>query len=69
VIISFGSASGTELAACEDNTSELQAAAYQSVIDQYGLTWIDFDIEGAAVANGASIDRRNKAIKKHAASP
>ena len=37
-------------------------AAYQQVITAYGLTHIDFDIEGAAVADDASIDRRSQAI-------
>jgi chitinase/chitodextrinase len=64
VIVSFGGANGTELACSSANTnvSTLQAK-YQSVIDKYQLSWIDFDIEGAAVADSASIDRRNKAIK------
>jgi chitinase/chitodextrinase len=64
VIVSFGGANGTELACSGANTnvSTLQAK-YQSVIDKYQLRWIDFDIEGASVADSASIDRRNKAIK------
>jgi hypothetical protein len=62
VIISFGGANGTELALAITNVSSLQAA-YQSVINQYRLTWVDYDIEGYAVAEPASIDRRNKAIK------
>jgi hypothetical protein len=37
-------------------------SAYQQVITAYGLTHIDFDIEGAAVADRASIDRRSQAI-------
>ncbi len=37
-------------------------SAYQQVINAYGLTHIDFDIEGAAVADDASIDRRSQAI-------
>lgn len=62
VIVSFGGASGLELAmTCE--SIESLTAAYQSVIDRYDLTWIDFDIEGAAVADPPSIDRRNKAIR------
>jgi len=35
---------------------------YQQVIAAYGLTHIDCDIEGAAVADTASIDRRSQAI-------
>jgi hypothetical protein len=41
--------------------SALQAA-YQSVITKYNLTWIDLDVEGAAIADSASINRRNQAI-------
>jgi len=62
VIVSFGGANGTELAQSCTDTARLQAA-YQSVIDKYDLKWVDFDIEGAAVADPPSIDRRNKAIK------
>ena len=62
VIISFGGANGTELAMCHSDPSALQAA-YQSVIDKYRVTWVDFDIEGWAVADKPSIDLRNKAIK------
>ena len=32
------------------------------MIDTYGAEWVDFDIEGAAVADSSSIDRRNKVI-------
>jgi len=62
VILSFGGANGTELALSNTDVATLQAK-YQSVIDKYKLTWVDFDIEGWAVAENASIDRRNKAIK------
>jgi chitinase len=62
VIVSFGGANGTELAQSNTDAAKLQAK-YQSVIDKYKLTYIDFDIEGAAVSDKASIDRRSKAIK------
>ncbi|MBC8062398.1 MAG: RICIN domain-containing protein [Clostridiaceae bacterium] len=62
VIVSFGGANGTELATTNSDVNVLQAK-YQSVIDKYKLTWIDFDIEGAAVSDTAAIGRRNKAIK------
>ena len=39
------------------------AQAYQSVINQYKVSAVDFDIEGAAIANRISVDNRNKAIK------
>ena len=41
-----------------------QVAAYQGAIDLYKLRWIDFDVEGQAVAQPASVDRRNQAIKR-----
>ncbi|MCX6688672.1 MAG: hypothetical protein NTZ39_03115 [Methanoregula sp.] len=61
VLVSFGGASGTELAVVVPDATTLQAR-YQSVIDTYNATWIDFDIEGGACADLLSIDRRNKAI-------
>jgi len=61
VVVSFGGASNLELAQKITNVAALQAA-YQSVIDAYGLTHIDFDIEGAAAADKVSVDRRNQAI-------
>jgi hypothetical protein len=58
---SFGGEAGTELAqSCTDVAS--LTAQYQSVIDTYNLTQIDFDIEGAAVADHTSIDRRSAAM-------
>jgi hypothetical protein len=62
VIISFGGASGTELGQACGSVAALQAA-YQSVITKYNLTWIDLDIEGASIADSASITRRNQAIR------
>ncbi|MDR3633988.1 MAG: cellulose binding domain-containing protein [Isosphaeraceae bacterium] len=61
VSVSFGGENGTELAQAITSVSAL-TAAYQQVITAYGLTHIDFDIEGAAVADNASIDRRSQAI-------
>ena len=61
VIVSFGGANGRELAMDITDVAKLQKA-YQNVIDEYKLTWIDFDIEGFAVADKASIQRRNEAI-------
>lgn len=61
VIVSFGGAANREIAEVITNVTALQAA-YQSIIDAYGLTHIDFDIEGAATADRASVDRRNLAI-------
>ena len=61
VRVSFGGANGTELAESCTSASSL-AAAYQKVIDTYGLTKVDFDIEGAATTDTAGITRRNQAI-------
>jgi hypothetical protein len=62
VIVSFGGASGTELGQACTSVSSLQGA-YQKVIDQFKLTWIDLDIESGAESDTASVDRRNKALK------
>jgi len=62
VIVSFGGAGGVELAQSCTNTTSLQAA-YQSVINQYHLSHVDFDIEGAAIADPTTINRRFAAIK------
>jgi chitinase len=61
VMVSFGGAAGQELAQVITDVNAL-TAAYQSVVTAYGLTHVDFDIEGAAVADHASIDRRSQAI-------
>lgn len=61
VMVSFGGASGIELAQAITNVSTL-TSAYQKVVDAYNLTHLDFDIEGAALADHASIDRRSQAI-------
>lgn len=62
VIISFGGANGIELAQANTDVNVL-VQKYQQVIDLYQLTYIDFDIEGMAVAEKSSIDRRSKAMK------
>jgi hypothetical protein len=61
VMPSFGGEAGTELAQAITNVTQL-TAAYQTVITDYNLTKIDFDIEGAAEADHASIDRRSEAL-------
>ena len=61
VSVSFGGEAGSELAQMITSVPAL-TQAYQQVISAYGLTHIDFDIEGAAVADRASIDRRSQAI-------
>ncbi|MBF9072446.1 glycoside hydrolase family 18 protein [Streptacidiphilus fuscans] len=61
VRVSFGGANGTELADSCGSVSAL-TAAYQKVIDAYGLTKIDFDVEGAAASDTAGISLRDQAI-------
>ncbi|MEZ0064460.1 hypothetical protein ABIA32_000448 [Streptacidiphilus sp. MAP12-20] len=58
---SFGGENGTELAQSCTTVASL-AAQYQLAVTTYALDRIDFDIEGAAVADHASIDRRSAAI-------
>src|SRR6185369_972845 len=64
VIISFGGYGGRELAQACATSTDLQAA-YQAVADQYGATWLDFDVEGSetnAIADTAANQRRNLAL-------
>ena len=61
VIVSFGGATGIELAQACTSVSALQAE-YQAVVSAYRLGHIDLDIEGAASADAASIARRSAAL-------
>jgi hypothetical protein len=61
VIVSFGGASGSEIATTCATTKRL-TTAYRSVITDLKVTHVDFDIEGAAIAEPASIRRRFAAI-------
>jgi hypothetical protein len=61
VRISFGGATGTELAIDIKDVNKL-VEAYDSVITMYNTRNIDMDIEGAAASDTASIIRRNKAL-------
>jgi hypothetical protein len=61
VRISFGGEAGSELATTCTSAAQLQAA-YQQVISAYDVNKIDFDIEGAAVANTAANARRDQAL-------
>src|SRR3954452_11888056 len=56
-IISFGGAGGAELAQSCTNVTSL-TRAYQSVVTHYRVDHLDFDIEGAAIADPTSINRR-----------
>jgi chitodextrinase len=61
VTISFGGAAGQEAALTATGAADLQAE-YQSVIDRYHVDSLDFDIEGAAVADQHSITLRDQAL-------
>jgi chitinase len=61
VMISFGGQAGQELAQVITNVKQLENA-YQTVINDYNANELDFDIEGAAELNHASIIRRFKAL-------
>jgi hypothetical protein len=61
-IVSFGGEDGVELAQSCTNLSQL-TAAYQSVISTLHISHIDFDIEGAAIAESATNNLRFQAIK------
>ncbi|MFJ5954489.1 glycosyl hydrolase family 18 [Paenarthrobacter sp. NPDC092416] len=61
IAVSFGGLSNQELStACTDDT-RLQDA-YSTVVDRYGLTTIDLDMEGAALADKNAIARQAKAM-------
>ncbi len=61
VIVAFGGMAGAELSQSCIDLGAL-TAAYQSVIDTYRVNHLDFDVEGAAIADPASIRRRFQAI-------
>ncbi|MFH0516513.1 chitinase [Streptomyces sp. M41] len=61
VRVSFGGASGKELAASCDSAAEL-AAAYGKALDAAGSSRADFDIEGDELTDADSVDLRSEAI-------
>ncbi|TCJ35056.1 cellulose binding domain-containing protein [Parafrankia sp. BMG5.11] len=63
VRVSFGGASGTELASACGSAGDL-AAAYRKVVDVYGVTRLDFDVEGGALPDAAANTRRAQAIAR-----
>ncbi|MEV5901588.1 cellulose binding domain-containing protein [Streptomyces sp. NPDC052127] len=63
VRVSFGGASGSELATTCSSADAL-AAAYGKAVDAYRLTKVDFDIEGGALPDTAANARRAQAIAK-----
>ncbi|WP_030943935.1 cellulose binding domain-containing protein [Streptomyces sp. NRRL S-646] len=63
VRVSFGGASGSELATTCSSADAL-ATAYGKVVDQFKLTKVDFDVEGGALPNATANTNRAKAIAK-----
>ena len=61
VIISFGGESGGELAQTCTNVSQL-TAAYQNVVNTYGVNRLDFDIEGGTLSDTAATSLRDQAL-------
>ncbi|MET3812377.1 carbohydrate-binding protein [Arthrobacter sp. UYEF3] len=61
VSVSFGGLNNSELAVGCTDQSKL-TDAYREVVDRYDLRSIDLDIEGSALADTASIDRRAVAL-------
>jgi len=61
VIISFGGEGSTELAQSCTNVSQL-TAAYQSVVNTYGVTRLDFDIEGGTLSDTSATSIRDQAL-------
>ncbi|MFG2815126.1 cellulose binding domain-containing protein [Streptomyces sp. NPDC048410] len=63
VRVSFGGASGSELATTCGSADDL-AAAYGKAVDAFKLTKVDFDVEGGALPNTAANTKRAQAIAK-----
>ncbi|MCL3996528.1 glycoside hydrolase family 18 protein [Streptomyces lavenduligriseus] len=63
VRVSFGGASGSELATTCSSADAL-AAAYGKAVDAFQLTKVDFDVEGGALPDKAANTRRAQAIAK-----
>jgi hypothetical protein len=59
--VSFGGASGTELAGTCLDPGRL-ARAYADVLDRYHATGADFDLEGATLSDRSALVRRARAI-------
>ena len=62
VIVSSGGSGGEPISFTCTTQSTIDAA-YQAIINDYGTDDLDFDIEGAAIADTAGIDRTFQAMK------
>ena len=61
VSVSFGGLINKELATSCTDAGQLEAA-YRAVVDRYNVSSIDLDIEGDALTDVASLDRRAAAV-------
>jgi hypothetical protein len=61
VITSFGGEAGREPAIIMTDPIALQAL-YQSIIDRYHFTWLDFDIEGSNLDDNAAASQRRNTV-------
>ncbi|WP_125153605.1 chitinase [Clostridium rectalis] len=61
VMVSFGGEANVPLASSIKDVNKLKDV-YKKIIKDYGLTHVDFDIEGAWAADNDSIERRSKAL-------
>ena len=61
VAVAFGGARGDELARYCASSADVEAQ-YQRAIDAYRPGRLDFDLEGPALADGPSMDRRWRAV-------
>lgn len=62
IVLSFGGATGTELALDVKDPAEL-ARQYVLAAKRYSASRLDLDIEGGTLSNTAAITRRNAALK------
>jgi hypothetical protein len=60
-ILSFGGAGNLEIAQTCPDAASLEKA-YEADIDYYNVTHVDFDIEGPAVDDQPSVERRSQAL-------
>lgn len=61
VIVSFGGAAGGDLAQSCTSVDKLEAA-YARVLATYGITRLDFDVEGSVLSDTGATSRRNRAL-------
>lgn len=61
VAVSFGGAAGTPLMQACSSVSTLKSA-YQTVINTYNLTHVDFDLEGSPLQDTAAVSRHFRAL-------